>query len=127
MSPVTIAAVAIVHLALFCYTIGIVREQRSHQITALTLRFLRVGVIFDVVATSLMVVASSSGPFTLHGLLGFSALAAMLSDTWLASRHRSRMGDERVPAWLHRYSRLAYGWWIVAYVTGAYLVMSGSA
>lgn len=127
MSPVTIAAVTIVHLALAAYTVGVFKEQRSRRVTASALRFLRIGVVFDVVATALMVVASSSGPFTLHGLLGFSALAAMVSETVLAWRHRSRHGDDLVPPWLHTYSRFAYGWWLVAYVTGAYLVMSGRA
>jgi uncharacterized repeat protein (TIGR03987 family) len=125
MSPVTIAAVTIVHLALAAYTVGVVKEQRSRRVTASALRFLRAGVVFDVVATALMVVASTSGPFTLHGLLGFSALAAMVSETVLAWRHRARYGDDLVPAWLHTYSRFAYAWWLVAYVTGAYLVMSG--
>ena len=127
MPPVTIAAVTIVHLALICYTIGIVTEQRSHRVTNRTLRFLQVGVAFDIVATALMVVASGSGPFTLHGALGFSALAAMASETGLSWRHRTRHGDDSVPGWLHQYSRLAYGWWLVAYVTGAVLVMTGRA
>jgi hypothetical protein len=71
-----------------------------------------------------MIVGSSRGPFTLHGLLGFSSLAAMLVETGMAWRHRAVRGDEPVPGWLHGYSRLAYGWWIVAYITGAVLVMS---
>ena len=125
MKPIIIFAVTIVNLALISYTIGIVSEQRSRRVTAKTLRFLRIGVVFDIVATACMVIGSESGPFTLHGLLGFSSLTAMVVETVLAGRHRSRSGDEVVPTWLHRYSRVAYGWWLVAYVTGAYLVMSG--
>jgi len=125
MSPVIMAAVTIVNLALIAYTVGIIAEQRSHRVTTTALRFLQIGVVFDVVATALMVVGSSTGPFTLHGALGFSALAAMASETWFSWQHRSRMGEELVPGWLHQYSRFAYGWWLVAYVTGGYLVMSG--
>ena len=127
MKPIIIVAVTIVNLALISYTIGIIAEQRSHRVTATALRFLRFGVVFDIVATTLMVIGSGSGPFTLHGLLGFSSLGAMLVETWLAWRHRSRFGDDIVPGWLHTYSRVAYSWWLVAYVTGAYLVMSGRA
>ena len=91
--------------------------------TSWTLRWLVIGVVLDITATGFMIAGSSSGLFTLHGFLGFSALAGMLVETVSARRHRERHGDDPVPRWLHRYSRLAFGWWIVAYVTGAYLVM----
>jgi uncharacterized repeat protein (TIGR03987 family) len=124
MSPILMAGTAIVHLALICYTIGIFTEQRQRRVTRRVVTFLTAGVIFDVVATGCMIVGSSSGPFTAHGLLGFSSLAAMLVETGLAWRHRQRQGEAEVPIWLHRYSRIAYSWWIVAYITGAFLVMS---
>ncbi|MGB3563151.1 MAG: hypothetical protein WBH85_05225 [Thermoanaerobaculia bacterium] len=124
MSGILIAGTIIVNFALLFYTIGIVSEQRSHRVTRRTLFFLTVGVVFDVVATGFMIVGSSHGPFTTHGLLGFSSLAAMLLETTFAWRHHNRAGDELVPGWLHNYSRLAYTWWVVAYITGAILVMS---
>lgn len=124
MSTVLITGTVIVNLALVFYTIGIVIEQRSHRVSSKVVTFLTAGVIFDVVATGCMIAGSSKGPFTPHGLLGFSSLAAMLLETGFAWRHRLREGDAEVPIWLHRYSRLAYGWWIVAYITGAFLVMS---
>lgn len=126
MSPILIAGVVIVNLALVSYAIGVVAEQRSHQVSRSTLNWLRIGVVFDVTATVCMIAGSSRGPFTLHGLLGFSSLTAMLVETLLAWRHRARSGDAPVPPGLHQYSRIAYGWWLVAYVTGAYLVMSGA-
>lgn len=126
MSPILITGTIIVNLALAFYTIGIVIEQRTRRVSRTVVTFLTAGVIFDLVATGCMIAGSSSGPFTPHGLLGFSSLAAMLAETGLAWRHRLRQGDAEVPSWLHRYSRLAYGWWIVAYITGAILVMSKS-
>jgi uncharacterized repeat protein (TIGR03987 family) len=124
MNPVLVTGTIIVNLALIFYTIGIVIEQRSHRVSHKVVTFLTAGVIFDLVATGCMIAGSSSGPFTAHGLLGFSSLAAMLLETGFAWRHRLRRGDAEVPQWLHRYSRLAYGWWVVAYITGAILVMS---
>lgn len=124
MSPILITGTVIVNLALASYTIGIVIEQRRRRVTSRVVTFLTIGVVLDVVATGCMIAGSTSGPFTSHGLLGFSSLAAMLVETALAWRHRLRLGDAEVPTWLHRYSRLAYGWWLVAYVTGAILVMS---
>ena len=124
MSSILIAGTTIVHLALICYTIGIFTEQRQRRVTKRVLIFLTAGVVFDVVATGCMIAGSSTGPFTAHGLLGFSSLGAMLLETAFAWRHRSQVGDAEVPTWLHRYSRLAYTWWVVAYITGAFLVMS---
>ncbi len=124
MPPVLIAGVVIVNLALLAYGVGILGEQRTHRVGKSVLLFLTVGVILDVTATACMIAGSSRGPLTPHGILGFSSLAAMATETGLAWRHRRREGDALVPGWLHGYSRLAYGWWIAAYLTGAYLVMS---
>ena len=124
MNPVLLTGTIIVNLALIFYTVGIFIEQRSRRVSSKVVTFLTAGVIFDLVATGCMIAGSSRGPFTAHGLLGFSSLAAMLLETGFAWRHRLRQGESEVPSWLHRYSRLAYGWWIVAYVTGAILVMS---
>ena len=124
MPPILIAGTIIVNLALVSYAIGIIAEQRSHQVSAATLNWLRIGVVLDITATVCMIAGSSSGPFTAHGLLGFSSLGAMIIETSLAWRHRSAFGDDPVPGSLHQYSRIAFGWWIIAYITGAVLVMS---
>ena len=124
MSPVLMAGTLIVNLALIFYTIGIVSEQRSRRITQRVLIFLTAGVAFDIIATACMIIGSSKGPFTAHGFLGYSSLTAMLLETTFAWRHRLREGDSPVPDWLHRYSRLAYSWWVIAYITGALLVMA---
>ncbi len=125
MSPVLVAGTVIVHLALVAYTVGIVSEQRSHRVSRMVLGFLSAGVFFDLTATGFMIAGSSRG-LTLHALLGFSSLAAMLVETSLAWRHRLRHVDQRVPRWLHLYSRAAYLWWVAAYFTGAALVMMAS-
>ena len=124
MSPVIVTGVVIVNLALLSYAIGIVMEQKSHRVRRSTLNWLRLGVVLDVIATGFMIAGSSRGPFTLHALLGFSSLTAMLVETALAWRHRAAHGDELVPQRLHTYSRIAYSWWLIAYATGAYLVMN---
>ncbi len=123
MNSLLIAGVTIVNLALLAYTVGILMEQLSGRVSRRALTFLTVGVILDAVATGCMIAGSSHGPFTLHGLIGFSSLTAMVLETTFAWRHRMRRGDELVPRWLHLYTRGAYIWWIAAYVTGAILVM----
>ena len=124
MSPILITATVIVNLALLSYTIGIFSEQRHRRVSRFAMSFLIVGVVLDVAATACMIAGSSRGPFTFHGVLGFSSLTAMIIETSLAWRHRQRFGDAEVPRGLHLYSRIAYVWWVLAYITGAYLAMS---
>ncbi len=124
MDPVRMAAVLTVTIALTLYTVGTVKQQRSRRSTPGVRGWLTTGVAFDVTATALMIVASKSLTPTLHGLLGYSALAFMLTDTILMWRHARARGQAEVSRGLHLYSRVAYGYWVVAYFTGAAMVMA---
>ncbi len=89
----------------------------------MVLGFLSVGVICDIVATALMIIGSENSPFTPHGILGYSSLVGMVTDTVLIWRLRVKNGaDAEVPRKLHVYSRIAYIWWLFAYVSGGLLV-----
>ena len=123
MKPVLIAGTIIVNFALISYSVAIITEQRKKIVSSLVLSFLTVGVILDIVATTCMIIGSESSPFTLHGILGYSSLTAMLIDCILIWRFRLKYGSAViVNRGLHLYSRLAYSWWILAYITGAVLV-----
>ena len=124
MRPILIAGTIIVNFALIAYTVGIIIEQRRHRVTKGVLWFLTVGVILDITATACMIIGSTQSPFTLHGILGYSSLSAMLIETSLAWRHRLANGEAEVSRRLHLYSRIAYIWWVLAYLTGAFLVFS---
>ncbi len=123
MTPILVTGTVIVNLALASYTIGIALEQRSHLVSNRVLQFLSLGVTLDFIATTCMIIGSTSSPFTLHGILGYSSLTAMTLDTALIWWHRRRRGAEQVSRALHLYSRFAYIWWVLAYVTGALLVL----
>jgi hypothetical protein len=127
MTPLRMAAVSCVTTALALYTIGTFKEQRGHRATPGVRGFLTAGVAFDVTATTLMILATRRQGVTLHGVLGYSALAAMFVDTVLIWRHWRRSGDADVPRGLHLYARVAYAYWVVAYFTGAALVMADRA
>jgi len=114
----------IVNLALISYTVGIVTEQRHRRVSPRVLTFLSVGVVFDITATVCMIIGSPNTPFSLHGFLGYSSLTGMVIETVLAWRHRRNHGDAEVSRGLHLYARLAYIWWLLAYVTGAFIIMS---
>lgn len=123
MKPVLIAAVIIVNVALISYTIGIITEQRKKVVSGVVISFLTLGIITDITATGLMIMGSESGWFTLHGVLGYSSLGGMLTDTILIWKHRLNYGSAvPVPRGLHLYSRIAYSWWVIAYISGGVLV-----
>lgn len=123
MNPLAFNGMIVVQTALISYSIAIITEQRKHVVTKKILFFLTLGVLLDITATTFMIMGSSRGPFTLHGILGYSSLAGMLIDAVLVWRfYRQTAPGERVPAGLHWYSLGAYLWWIAAYITGALLV-----
>jgi len=124
MTPLLRAGVSTVVLALAGYTVGVVTEQRARRVTRRALTFLVVGVVLDVTATVCMILGAGK-VLTLHGLLGYSALAGMLVETVLAGRYRLRSGDAEVPRWLHLFTRGAYAWWVVAFISGGLLVALG--
>jgi uncharacterized repeat protein (TIGR03987 family) len=123
MNPTLIAGTRIVVLALIFYSIGIITEQRKRHITNLVLIALTIGIILDITATAFMIIGSPNSPFTLHGFLGYSALIAMLIDTIFVWRFRVANGnDSEVSKSLHFYSRYAYSWWVIAFISGSLLV-----
>ena len=120
MNPTLIKAVIVVTFALLFYSIAIVTEQRKSSISRRVLLFLMAGVCCDVTSTALMIIGSGNIPITIHGFLGYTALLAMLIDTVLIWRFWTKNGSiVNVPRGLHIYTRIAYSWWVIAYIAGA--------
>jgi len=123
LNSILVAGTRVVILALISYSIAIITEQRKQLVTRTVLIFITLGIILDIVATLFMILGTSNTPFTLHGILGYSSLTAMLIDAALLWRHQVKFSSStKVPNSLHLYSRLAYIWWILAFITGALLV-----
>ena len=113
----------VVIVALIFYSIGFFKEQRSKLISSRVLLFYTLGVLFDISATTLMILGSSKGLLTFHGFIGYSSLLGMSIDTFLLWRHNSKKGPEVIVSkGLHIYSRIAYIWWVAAFITGGLLV-----
>lgn len=124
MKPLAIVAASIVTLALISYSIGIITEQRKKIVINRVLIFISIGVLLDITSTTMMILVSENSPFTLHGLLGYSSLSLMIIDAILLWRFRlkNEPGKE-VSGAIHLYSRIAYIWWVLAYITGSLMVM----
>ena len=123
MNKFSLFGIIIVQLALVCYSISIITEQRKRLVSGLVLSFLTAGVAFDIIATTFMILGSSRGIFTLHGILGYSSLLGMFTDAIIIWRfYRANPLGTAVSRLVHLFSRFAYIWWIAAYITGALLV-----
>ncbi len=124
MNPGLVRAVVVVTVALVFYSIGVITEQRKHAVTRLVLFFLTAGVLLDITSTALMIANSGNIPITAHGIIGYTALLVMLIDGILIWRQWRRNGSGPVPRRLHLYTRIAYGWWVIAYIAGAIISMT---
>ena len=113
----------VVLFALLFYSIGFAKIQRKRVVNSRVLLFFTLGVVLDISATILMILGSSNGLLTFHGMLGYSALLGMSIDAFLLWKHNLKQGaDAKVDQRLNIYSRVAYSWWVVAFITGGLLV-----
>lgn len=115
---------SVVFFALIAYSIGIITEQRTKRISQRVITFLTLGVLLDITATIFMIIGSDKGGFTLHGFIGYSSLLGMMMDAIFMWKGIARSGmNSEVPKKLHLYSRYAYIWWVLAFITGGLLVV----
>ena len=125
MKPILIAGTIIVQFALLFYTIFIIYEHKRQKAAKPVLFFVTIGVVVDIIATVCMIIGSENSPFSAHGILGYSSLTAMFVDAVLIWQYKMKNGAEAVfTKGLNIYSKIAYSWWVLAYITGAILVFS---
>ena len=123
MKTVSMIGSFVVTIALIFYSIGFSKENKKKLVSGRVLLFYTIGVSLDITATILMIIGSTKGMLTLHGMIGYSSLLGMLTDTVMLWSHNLRRGPEaEVNRSLHLYSRIAFIWWIIAYITGGLLV-----
>jgi len=124
MNPLSIIGAFIITLALLSYGIGSISILRFKFVTPSVLIFLTLGIILDLTAVVFMIVGSSKGIFTLHGILGYSAIITMLLDTFFIWRFYLKNGfDVEISKNIVAFSKFAYSWWVIAYLTGSLLVI----
>lgn len=119
MPKVTIAGIIFVHIALILYTLFIVFESRKHKTTKLVLVLISLAVMFDVIATACMMIGTTRTYFTFHGIMGYIGLLLMLVDAVLLWKYKLKYGIENlISKSLNSFTKIAYSWWIIAYITG---------
>lgn len=123
MKPVLIAGISIVNLALISYATAIIIQSRKKSITQNVLIFLTIGIIFDITSTICMII-SSGRVISFHGIIGYLSLIAMFTDTVISWLNVKRNGlNVTLPVKFIRWSQAAFAYWLMAYVTGAIIVM----
>ncbi len=123
MNPILSIGVSLVNLALLGYTIFFIRFFRRRTTDKKILLFLILGVILDISSTICMIIGSSNGPLTLHGLIGYIALLGMITDTIIISGYTSKNGlQQAFPSRIVKVTTVFYAYWIITYITGLLLV-----
>lgn len=124
MNPLSIAGAFIITIALLLYGIGSIAVQRFKLVTPGVLVFITLGVLFDFVAATFMIIGSTKGAFTPHGILGYSATLTMVIDMILVWWSYNKNGmDSVIKKSIILYSKIAYAWWLIAYITGSLMVI----
>lgn len=119
MSPVIVFGIILVHLALIFYTLFIIFEHKKRKATTSVLTFITLAVLFDIAATSCMMAGTTKTYFTFHGIIGYTGLLLMLIDAVLLWKYKLKYGDKvLINKELNIYSKIAFAWWIVAFITG---------
>jgi len=124
MSYVIIAGVILIHIAFILYSVFIYKEHKYKRATKGLLVFITAAVLFDISATVCMMIGTAEKYFSLHGILGYTALAVMVTDAIFIWKHKNKYGSE-VPfsKTLNRNSKLGYILWLIAFFTGEMLAV----
>ena len=125
MKPIILVGVIAVQLAMIFYTIFIINENKKKSATKIILLTLTLAVFFDIIATSCMMIGTTNTYFTFHGILGYTALLAMITDAVLIWRHKIKLGAEQAfSKGLNLFSKIAYVGWIIAFMTGVVVTIN---
>lgn len=124
MNPLSLIGAFVITLALLSYGIGSISIQHFKLATRGVLFFLTLGVLLDIAAIIFMISGSNRGVFSFHGIIGYSATLTMVIDMALIWRCYFRNGlDSIIDKSVLLYSKIAYGWWLIVYITGSLLII----
>lgn len=124
MNFLAVIGAFIITLSLLSYGIGSIAAIRFKIVTTGVLVFLTLGVLLDFVAVIMMIIHSEKSVFSPHGILGYSAMLTMIINLVLVWRCYFKNGiDSGISNPVIVYSKIAYAWWLIAYITGSILVI----
>lgn len=124
MNIFSLIGAVVITLSFLSYGIGSISIQRFKTISSGILVFITLGVCLDIVAVAFMVAGSHRTNLSLHSILGLSATLMMMVNMFLIWKLYSRKGlNANISKPIINYSKIAYTWWVIAYLTGSLLVL----
>ncbi len=124
MTPLILTGTISVTIALILFSIVSIKALRSKQLTICLVVGYSIGTILDLTSLLCMSIAASHPPFTIHGIIGYSALLTMLIGV-IRVIIQYRTGDHSLPENLGTYLKYVYIYWVIAYFTGAFMATMG--
>ena len=127
MTPLLMKAVIAITLALIFYTIGVWSEHRAKVLKPVHLVFFWLGLCMDTAGTMIMskLADGATGGLTgVHGVTGLIAIILMMVHAVWATIVLVRK-DEKAAHTFHRFSVMVWVIWLVPFVIGMIMGMSG--
>jgi hypothetical protein len=124
MNPILLFGISVVNIALIFYTSAFIIALRKKLVSKLFFSVLLAGVFFDMSATTMMIIGSSKGPLTLHGIIGYSSLGLMITEAvnYFLFIRKNGFGKTFSKKSINVFTFI-FIYWVLAYITGAILVM----
>jgi hypothetical protein len=93
-------------------------------VTPWVLIFISLGVLLDFIAVFFMIKGAQNSVFSIHGLLGYSAMLTMMVLLFLVFRSYQKNGwNSVIEKGVVIYTKISYGWWVITYFTGSIIVI----
>lgn len=125
MSPLLLAAIVFITLALILYTIGVFGERRSGMLTTRHVVTFWLGLFCDTTGTMLMsrIAAHNAGTGNiLHAVTGALAIILMLVHAVWAV-YTLRRGTQHARQIFHKFSLVVWLIWLIPYIIGMVIGM----
>jgi len=112
--------ISIVNIALISYSIFFFMK-KGKAFKFINVIYLFIGVLLDFVSTLLMIIGSSKGLITLHGVLGYTALIGMFAELLIVIRtYKDKIEISNKVKWV---TKITYIWWIFVYFAGLIMIL----
>ena len=118
MSPVLLAAIIFINLALVLYTVGVWAERLQRRLKWWHLIFFWSGLAADTIGTTAMSILSGSlFEASFHGITGNTAIALMFLHAVWATVVLMRKNEKMILNF-HRFSVIVWAIWLIPMITG---------
>ena len=117
-------AVVAINMALLCYTVGVWGEHLARRLQGWHLLFFWTGFSLDTLGTTLMGRLAGSFQLNIHAVTGVVAIVLMLVHALWATIVLLRR-DEHAIRNFHKFSTAVWGIWLIPFLTGMFLAMTG--